>query len=607
MAHSRAWQAVESLHRGRARIVSYLEVDLARDVEGSADLRYVPFFARDPLALMAHQAQWWSQFGTQAPSYRSVLVVRRGEGQQHFAERYPGHPYVTHRGSTVISADVAEVAVVTEAARDGRLVIEGKRPCVAPDPCDTPQTRLLAAVLGCLWREGRILYWPSDKTDFRTNTPPPATIDLIGPLSSGAGCLSDEARAAGALAAFNSGFFILPEEEYAGDPYTFALDPVGLVIADGRVANAPLFERSALVFSGRVYARDRDETIHSLGATRPAIRRVGLSHYAVRLPGGIVVRGHAFAPERLPNYLGAAASEALVADVNPPTPPADHPAFYNRLVGLRQGATTSDITPPSDDRLEIAVVGEFVCAFKEGGETFIPRNGYVLSLPRASRAGNLDASLVAGALRSGRDVSTTQAVDLGPDMIRPHSGTQVWLRLLEGGRPVDIGKGSEEAVAEEYVTADVATGEAGIPPIHLFDRYLRAPDRAFMGFGIRPDRRCFVALIEGCEPRTFFEDSDSAGGSIDDLVTCLQGLGCTDAVALDSGGSAGLIFGGTAIARPADRNDVSLMPTERIGPGAWMISDAVIPACPPSGVAGMRDKWAMPHRWRDGPTRSTQS
>jgi phosphodiester glycosidase len=78
-------------------------------------------------------------------------------------------------------------------------------------------------------------------------------------------------------------------------------------------------------------------------------------------------------------------------------------------------------------------------------------------------------------------------------------------------------------------------------------------------------------VIEGCEPRSFFAGSDTVGGSLSELTRYLLQLGCTDAVALDSGGSSDIIFGGTSLVRPADRNDVPLAAAKRLLPGGWFV------------------------------------
>lgn len=557
----RAWQDVESVPDVGYRVVHCLEMDLARNLgDQNIDIRYVPFAAQEPTRLMAETAQWWAQFGAQAPATRSVLVIRQGDGPSHFASRYPGFTIPSYRDATLISADAVEVEVITRAVRDGYLLIQDKRPVLNTESNTPLEHSLIRAVVDRMWQESRLLYLPAGKTDFRTSKPAPPSIDLVGHLNTHVGYLSQEARERGTLAAFNAGFFISPEEEF-DDPYTFALSPVGLIIADGRVISAPLFDRSALLFTRRIYPRGEDDAVYSLGGIRAVIRRVSLKHYGVKLPGDVVVRGEMFAASRVPLSFDGFAGESFVAALNPPTPSPDSAAFYNRLSGLVHSEITSLYTPRAQDRLELVISGTRICAIKEGGETFIPRNGFVVSLPQGRMADRIATAV----LQREQDL-VEQGLDVGDDAIQPICGVQVGLRLISDGVPMDLGKHTEE-----YRRRDVLRGEEGIPPVHLPPQHMFYTHRARIGFGIRPDNRCFVVMIEGREPRTFFPEYESSGGSAADLIKRLLDLGCRDAVTLDEGGSAQVSFNGRRMVRVADRNDVPLTPIERAIPGAWMV------------------------------------
>lgn len=565
MAQIRAWQDVEPVLGGGQRIVHYLELDLACNTIGQTlDVRYVPFVAQEPTKLMADHAAWWSQFGPQAPNYRSVLVIRQSDNSPHFSDRYPGFTLPCHDGATIVSADAAEVALIMRAVKERQLLIEGKRPILNPEGTAMPDHALMNAVVERLWQESRILYFPAGKTDFRTNRPASSTIDLIAPLSTRAGHLSQQASNLGTTAAFNAGFFVSTEEEFS-DPYTFAISPIGLVIVDGRVQNAPLFSRSALIFTHSVYPRTEDDLAYSIGSLRCMIRQVSLQHYAVKLPGNVIVHGELFASRRVPVFFSGFQGDTLVASLNPTEASTTSAAFYNRLVGLVQGETTAIYTPPTRDRLELIISGAQVCAVKDGGQTFIPRNGFVVSLP-CSRV----TERIMVATLQNQQHSIEQGIDLGLDVVRPIFGVQVGLRLLRQGKPVNF----DESIVEEYLQMNIQKGEDGIPPVHLPPRHMFTPNRARIGVGLRSDNRCFVVLIEGCESRTFFSEYDSAGGSTNDLTTRFLNLGCHEAVALDEGGSAQIAFRGQHMARVADRNDVPLIPAERVIPGAWMVFDS---------------------------------
>lgn len=564
MAHSRAWQTVEVVTKG-TRVVSTLEIDCGVNADGvPVELRYQPFAFDNSTPVMAMQAQWWSQFGPQAPNHRSVVVVSRSQRDVHFQERYPGYGLPTHTdGSLIISADAAEIALIRESIQTGLLLVEGRRVTVSPSSDSSPNTPLVARMLERMYLEGRMLYFPAGRSDFR-NPPIDLTgIDLVAPLSCYAGTVPEHTKAHDAVAGFNSGFFIFPEEEFNSDPYTFALDPVGLVIANGKVMSPPVYERSALITTRTLHLSEETERRYSLGSIRPVIAQVGLEQYAVRLPHGLIVHGEKVSPHRISTHLGHTCT-TYSACLNPVRDLAPEEfAFFNRKLGILQDGKTATHTPPSD-RIEIGITGTQICSLHYGGGTFIPSNGLVISLP----ANSLTSS-IAKSIQSGYDLTINQAIDAGPHIISPVSGSHVSLRLIINGTPVD--STGRFGTVEEFVPWNESSGEWGIPPIHLYARNFLAQDRSFIGFGIRPDYRCYVVAIEGTEPRSFFPDVDSVGGSLNDVTDKLLRLGCTEAVALDSGGSAEIFFRGKSLIRPSDRNDIPLLPVHRLAPGGWLV------------------------------------
>jgi hypothetical protein len=564
MAQTRAWQTVEAIADKGIQRISYVEIDFAAGSSyAPADLQYVPFTPQQPTKLMVELAQTIAQFGEQAPQLRSVLVIGRGSTAPHFAERYPHFKLPEYAGSTLLSADAAEIALITRGVRDGTIQITGKRPALQGSRDSIADYDLLQAMLERIWFEERVVYYPAGKTDFRGSKPLPNTIDLVVPFSLQAGYLSQEAVRHGALAACNAGFFVWVEEEFA-DPFSFATDHVGLLIVNGTVVNAPLFQRSALILTRNVYRRAGDEATFSLGGIRPLIRQVSLNHYAVKLGSSLVVHGPAFRREHIAGYFGATPCRSLDAALNPRETPPNGAAFYNRMLGLSGGNATATHTPPARDRVELTIVGEHICAVKEGGETFIPKNGLVVSLPGSNEAGALiSAALLPDGLR------IKQAIDLGDDALYPTYGVQVGPQIIRHGQPIDVGAQLHE-LQEEYIPCAPQRGEEGVPPVFLTPSHQLSGGRARIGFGIRPDQRCYLALIEGCEPRTFFSEFDSMGGDMDDLVRCLLKLGCDEAITFDGGGSAQIVYKNQSIARVADRNDVPFMPGERIIPGGWM-------------------------------------
>lgn len=568
MSRVRAWQTVEAIAAGERRVISSLELDLSHSPgESPIRLRYVPFAASNRLKVMADFAQRMSQFGPQAPDPRSLLLICRKDQHSHFSDRYPQASFLTFHGATIVSADVAEVELIRQAVINKSLVIDQKRPVPVGD--SNAGGSLLSDMLAQLWWEGRLLYHPPGKDDFRRTTKEFSNrIDLVVPFSPHTDRLSRASLELGAIAAFNGGYYIFVDEEF-DDPFSFANDHIGLVITDGRVINAPLFARTALIVSHRLRRLPSDEAVYSLGCALPTIRQVSLANYAIRLPGDVVVYGERVDCRRVMDYFGRVYWDRIPADLNPLEHPSANAAFYNRLVNRVVTGVTQAFTPPSSERLELVVVGEHVCAIKEGGETYIPRNGFVVSMPM-----NAAAERIARQVLCCRDNRVEHAIDFGDDIIHAEFAVQVSCPIIRQGVPLDIAAHAARGFEgfEEYVPRNVRSGESGIPPLFQKPRSV-VNRRGRIAFGIRPDHRCYVVMVEGCEPRTRFPDFDSFGGSVMEVIDFMLRLGCREAVLLDGGGSAQILYEGRALVKVDDRNDIPFAPVERLIPGGWIVTE----------------------------------
>ena len=544
MTGARAWQELRT-PPGALQRISCVELDLAATASGAPRLEYVPFAAGDLTSQMAQVAELMSQFGPQAPTPRSLLVVARGEEPERFTSRYPALPAPRHEGGTVLSADAGEVALLAEALKAGRLTVRGKRPEASSDT--------LQRVLDVLWDDERLLFVSGGKHDFRTPWPDDR-IDLLYPMSRSGALFSEGVRDLRPDCAFNGGYFLWLDEELQ-DPYSFSFDSVGLVVRDGRVLNPPLYRRCALIVSTAMYRRGSDEARYSLKAPRVTIQELSLDDVAIAIGTEPLVRGVSCDPRRLPR----AWRSGVGARTNPASVAPDQAAFYTRLLGVVMGhGRTSLRTPPARDRLECVIVGTEICSIKVGGETFIPPNGFVLSLPARLR------SRVESALESDRHV-VSYALDAG---VPAWSAIQVGPRLARNGEPLDVGP-RLDAGDEEFVALEDGPVDGGVPPYFLTrNRLLDARD-ARLALGVRSDARCYVALAEGCEPRTALPECDSEGATAEELTRFLLDLGCSDVVQLDGGGSAALSFEGDPIAKGADRHDIPFVARERVVPGAW--------------------------------------
>lgn len=564
MTLARAWQEVKPLEGEHFQRVGYVEFDLADQGRGGhLSLRYRRFAPTDPLRRMAEFAQLVSQFGPQTPQLRSVLAFCRSRNLQHFSDRYASSRPPEYEGASVVSADAAEATVLFEAVRRGSIGLVGPKPDVlanraGTNPCDE---ELLRDVLDRLWAEGRIVFIPAGRSDYRIGNRPPDSIDLLIPFSGTAGLLSDEAPCVAAAAAFNGGFFVWWDTEF-DDPYSYAFDHVGLAISEGEVLSAPLYRRSALLTARPTSLRY--STSHGSDGVVPCIRRMSLAQVATQLPGGVIVQGPSFGSRALLD-MGASPDTALVkAALNPLSAVDGEAAIFNRRRTWVATQRTCERTPPSRRHFEFVVSGREVGAVREEGDSYIPKNGFVISLPQGDVAERVLKAL------SAREHMVRFAVDLGAGLGRPDSGVQVGPLIVDAGQPVDLAA-SLDLGDEEYVLRDERGAEPGLIPVYLSRDALVTASRARIGFGIHPDRRCYVVHIEGCDRRSYVPGSDSVGGTNEDLVKTFLSLGCQEAVALDGGGSAQILWKGHSLTRVSDRHDLPLIASERAVPGCWEI------------------------------------
>jgi hypothetical protein len=555
----RAWQTVRASTEGIQR-VSCVELDLASGPAlGAARLEYVPLRPRDRVRQMCRLGELMSQFGRQAPRQRAVLVVSRRGPEETFAERYPRLPRPACHGATVVSADVGEIAVLDDALRLGQIEIRSKRPHVAPSVGST-RSGALRTILDRIWNEERIAYCPAGKDDFRAPDGKPEVVDLLVPLSARGGLLSDGVGKPQPECAFNGGYYLWFDEEVA-NPYSFCLEPVGLVLHDGEVLSPPLYRRSAVIVSTAAYARTSDEARYSLQGPKITVRELALDNVSIAIGERLAIRGQEcrLLPARLRHQAGV---EVHTAATNPPAVRPHQVALYTRMFGRNPGSGQASVcTPAANDRVECVIVGREIASIKEGGESFIPMNGFILSLP-----GRLLEPLKDALDQQGHVVE--YALDAGADAVRPESAVQVGPRLVRRHERLDV-LARVAAGVEEFAPCGHDGAAHGAPPLFLTPERQLDGRIARMGLGLCTDARCYVALIEGCEPRTSFVESDSVGATAREIADVLVELGCSDVVELDGGGSAGLFVGGRAIAKGADRNDIPFIAAERPVPGAW--------------------------------------
>lgn len=478
-----------------------------------ADLAYVRGWASAPRAVTAEIAGELAFFGPQAPHRRSVLGFTTAMDTA----------LAPMGDSTWMASDVRLRQLLLSAAASGDLWEEGGVPS-----SDDPEVAhaVAAMVAGRQWA-----LVPSGRHDFRSAAKRDPRVPCVVPVSARLGRISE--FGAGYRMCFNSGYFIWLDEEFA-DGFASSGDPIGLEVVDGVITSPPIASRSALL-------RVLDPT----GADRLRVAQVDIGDITIALPGGLVVHGET-ALCRCPRSTACtAAADGKI-----------------RILTRARGAGAVVSVPAG--YLGLTLYGRRVV--QVGRESVpCPANGLVLLVPVGS----------AGPLLEQVQESAWVAYELELDGSRALSGSQVGPAMIRGFEPVDVVL--DVADGREVYHPVEEFGADALPPVKLTVEKIVDEPRGRAAVGLTPTGDVCVLVAEGCEPRSMEPGYDALGVTLSEMTTALVDAGCSEAVALDSGGAANVSRWGRLALPPADRNDVVGVPFERFVPAAWRLATSSEP------------------------------
>ncbi|HLM50615.1 MAG TPA: phosphodiester glycosidase family protein [Solirubrobacteraceae bacterium] len=336
----------------------------------------------------------------------------------------------------------------------------------------------------------------------------------------------------GALAAVNGTYYVV------GGPDDG--DPVGAVVAGGRLVSEPVDGREALVvpadraapvrlerlaWSGRVTVGARTRLLDGIERERGVIW--GCGGRGGDQPGERP--RHGVPPCRDPSELVALS-----------------PAFGARTPPAGREATEAAVRI---ERADGAATSGTVVAVRRGGSTPIPRDGLVLS-------GSGDAAALLAAARRGDPVRLATA-------------------LRAGGRVVDPGGLDAILVAGPRLVRDgrvaVRSGAEGFSAPGLYERFVLGANPRTLA-GVTAAGTLLLVTVDGRAP------GFSAGVSLPRAAELMRDLGARDAVNLDGGGSTTMAIRGAVVNRPSDRV------------GERPVGEGVLVLAPAAGQA--RSAWA---------------
>lgn len=319
---------------------------------------------------------------------------------------------------------------------------------------------------------------------------------LISRLYAGElGHFAPEGFRASLLAATNNGFFLNFPEEYR-NPLTAMNDPVGLLVVDGELLQAPLVPRAAFLAGG---------------AGKASITTVSMQHCVLQLPW-----------ERAPLEAGGTDGFAI-----------DNEGAHGRQTVVFTPAWRAELgageqKTPAGEVVEVAIVFRRIVAVAGGGGMEIPASGFVLSMP----ARRISARAILAAIREhGAGIGIRLRAELfGMQHINTAIGAGP--ALLQNGQIIAQDFFTAGAGGEVFlpVRSDGEITQAGVAPTrfpHDSGR-TRAP-RTILG--LKPDGSALLCVIDGRL------HEHSLGATLREAGAIGKALGCSDVLNMDGGGS----------------------------------------------------------------------
>ncbi len=317
-----------------------------------------------------------------------------------------------------------------------------------------------------------------------------------------------------AIASINGGFFLNMPEELT-TIHSAMNDMVGLFLADGKLNPPPIYYRGAIFFPQH---------------GGPEIRRIGMWDVIFEFP-----QGFRFVPHPKPTGSDKKTHACLV---NPKEPGiTKEPIIYTRAFGAK--------TPELPGAYDLVIVGDQVVEISEGGNTFIPYNGFVLCL------GNQFPALK----ELLEDLqSQTQHSHIRYQLQDSALADQVSAGL--GAGPVLL-LGGKKQLPGEHRPLRLAKEEFRAPqlPPSRFDYYGQGALYCHPRSAIGINREGDILLVTVDDDRQVHlpgEKRISIGATLPELADILKSLGAVDALNLDGGGSATMWYNGQTVNRPSD-------------------------------------------------------
>ena len=424
---------------------------------------------------------------------------------------------LTRQGQDTDLAHISKNANITHHLRTliqsrNYVINEG---CLQVKALKTDKDARTQRLLAELYAEGRIKLVQEDPSlpleEVYASFDPLKDVIAVGRI----GLPSDYGRQGPYPIVFNTSFFLFEEEDFISE-FSVLGDAYSLQIREGIIESPPLFKRSTLLFKAGGKAKMRQLSLHDLQLEALG-QTFDLSTFTLNEPG-------------------------------------EH-ALYTRYFGIQQARHTLMQTPKDAGKVEFIIIDRSIVGFKRGGETEIPHNGLVLSLPAADLEQRTFTNEVSYGFLDGSEFVT--GIQCGPGLLKDgeivlneHTlkDEQFFRKTLVDGKIVDYG-----VVPTDYAE-DIDETRA-----------------ARTAIGIDFDGRFRVLAVEGVNRGMAEATGESSGATLSELALVLKNRGYKHALNLDGGGSANIQYYYGHLVKGADRRGLPGITYERFVPSVGVI------------------------------------
>lgn len=373
--------------------------------------------------------------------------------------------------------------------------------------CHSADDNATQIILDKLYAEQRIRVVQSDPAismqDVYNNLDPYRDLIAVGKL----GFPSTYAWQAGYPIVFNTSYFLFEEEDFISDFSLFG-DGYNLQIRDGVIESPPLHERSTLLFGFDGQASLRSLSLQDLRLTF-LDRDWDLAQFSV----------------------------------------------YTRYSDVLMHGRTMTETPLQTENIDFIIIDRAVVGYKLGGQTEIPHNGFVVSLPMALIPPGVLSNEVSYSFRNGE--SYRAAIQCGPGLIK---AGQI---ILNGSTLLN-----EQFFRKKYENQQIV--DYGVVPTDYAEDidHTRAA-RAAVGVDIHGNFK--ILVVESVNQGMAEPSGESSGVTLQELALLAKDRKYHYALNLDGGGSATIHYLYGQLVRGADRRGLPGVMYERMVPNVGVI------------------------------------